>query len=328
MSRREPSNFVAPRRRWLRFSLRTFLLIVTVFCVWLGMLVNQARRQREAVEALRMSGFYVNYEHWRTDGDPETFNSSKELAAPTWLRNLTGDDFFPKVVAIRVLPTSSDEDYVQLAALPHIESLHLNGRGNDISDAGLAYLPRPDRLVHFEAGETLVGDGFVKRLASATGLVTLELSGTRVTDEGLRRLPRLPNLKRLGLGHTAIKDNGLAAALKDVSSLRSLSLAHTRITDASLALLENARKLWSLDLEGTRITDSGLRHLHGLPALEIVHVDGTLVTPEGMAALKAATPSIDRRLREMIELGKRQAGRRVLPRLELPAQDKADPQAP
>jgi len=26
-----------PRRRWLRFSLRTLFAVVTVFCVWLGL---------------------------------------------------------------------------------------------------------------------------------------------------------------------------------------------------------------------------------------------------------------------------------------------------
>ena len=35
-----------PKRRWLQFSLRTLLLMITVFCVWLGLRVEEARRAR------------------------------------------------------------------------------------------------------------------------------------------------------------------------------------------------------------------------------------------------------------------------------------------
>ena len=40
-----------PRRRWLRFSLRSLLILITILCVWLGVKVNQARRQKEAFTA-------------------------------------------------------------------------------------------------------------------------------------------------------------------------------------------------------------------------------------------------------------------------------------
>jgi hypothetical protein len=40
-----------PRRRFLRFSLKMLFVLVTLLCVWLGMLTNSANRQRRAVEA-------------------------------------------------------------------------------------------------------------------------------------------------------------------------------------------------------------------------------------------------------------------------------------
>jgi hypothetical protein len=279
-----------PRRRWLRFSLRTMLLLVTVLGVWLGMRVNQARWQKEAVEALRMRGFYVNYEHWRSDRDPESFDSSRALDVPLWLRYLAGDDFFQRVVSIGVVPGSTDKDLAHLAALPHIEGFYVRGPSNKISDAGLAHLPRPDRLVHLNAANTRVGDALVTRLANAKGLETLELSGTRITDEGLEALPRLPKLKHLGLGNTQIGDKGLAAALQDTSSLEVLWLHDTQITDESLALLKDAKRLRFVYLNETQISNAGLRHLYGLPRLWSVHVDGTLVTRECMAALTATLP--------------------------------------
>ncbi len=39
-----------PRRRWLRFSLRTFFILLTILCVWLAVVTNSARRQRAASE--------------------------------------------------------------------------------------------------------------------------------------------------------------------------------------------------------------------------------------------------------------------------------------
>ena len=50
-----PRSLPRLRRRWLRFSLRTFLLVLTGLCIWLGVNVNQAQQQKEAVAALERS---------------------------------------------------------------------------------------------------------------------------------------------------------------------------------------------------------------------------------------------------------------------------------
>jgi hypothetical protein len=69
-------------------------------------------------------------------------------------------------------------------------------------------------------------------------------------------------------------------------------LEGTQITDASLALLKDAKRLVHLSLDNTRVTDAGLRHLWGLPALLNVSVGRTEVTADGTAALKKATPTV------------------------------------
>jgi hypothetical protein len=52
-----PTNPAARPRRFLpRFSLRALLLATTVVCLWLGLLVAGAQRQRRAVEAIEASG--------------------------------------------------------------------------------------------------------------------------------------------------------------------------------------------------------------------------------------------------------------------------------
>jgi hypothetical protein len=55
-----------PNRRWFRFSLRTLLVFVTIACAgfgWLGMKVRQARRQKDAVVAIRELRGMVTYDY-------------------------------------------------------------------------------------------------------------------------------------------------------------------------------------------------------------------------------------------------------------------------
>lgn len=42
-------------RRWFRFSLRTFLVLLTLFCVWLGVQVKWVRDRREALKWVHRS---------------------------------------------------------------------------------------------------------------------------------------------------------------------------------------------------------------------------------------------------------------------------------
>ena len=50
------------RRRWLRFSLRTLLLLTAVIAAWLGVQVNKAQKQRAAVAAIQEAGGKVHYD--------------------------------------------------------------------------------------------------------------------------------------------------------------------------------------------------------------------------------------------------------------------------
>jgi hypothetical protein len=45
----------APKRRWLRFSLRTMFVVVTVAACWIGYDLNWIRQRREAVQQTRFS---------------------------------------------------------------------------------------------------------------------------------------------------------------------------------------------------------------------------------------------------------------------------------
>ncbi len=44
---------LSARRSWLQFGLRSFLVLLTAFAVWLGWKAERARNHREAVKAER-----------------------------------------------------------------------------------------------------------------------------------------------------------------------------------------------------------------------------------------------------------------------------------
>jgi len=155
-----------PKRRWCQFSLRTLLVVMTLFCVTLGIASYQARRQKAAVNKIHELGGVSLYEY--NLDDPNTMG---EPPGPAWLVGLIGIDYFDDVVAVglRDLPTT-DADLELLRDLPDLRQLSI--RRTNVTDAGLEHLKG---LKHLEY---------------------LGLEGTNVTDEGVKKLQRaLPNCK-------------------------------------------------------------------------------------------------------------------------------------
>ncbi|HJN08885.1 MAG: hypothetical protein QGG09_19600 [Pirellulaceae bacterium] len=103
-----------PKRRFLRFSLRAMLVVLTVFSVWLGVQVNRARNQRAAVNWVTKNGGEVEYD-W-------TFNSKLEPPGPRWLRQKIGDEYFQSVVQVLV-GRSEVHDLSPLVKLPALKQL-------------------------------------------------------------------------------------------------------------------------------------------------------------------------------------------------------------
>jgi hypothetical protein len=93
--------------------------------------------------------------------------------------------------------------------------VHLNLRGQDVTDAHLTHLK------------------------GLTSLTRLHLEKTKITDKGLENLKGLVNLEYLNLYGTAVTDVGLAQ-LEGLKKLKDLYLWQTKVTDAGVAKLKKA----------------------------------------------------------------------------------------
>src|SRR5687768_4184583 len=93
------------RRKWPRISLRMFLLVVAVFCVWMGVRTNRARHQRELVGRILELGGTIGYGHeYDRAGNRVTQPKSP---GPAWLRKSIGDEYFVDVVRV-ALPDGAE----------------------------------------------------------------------------------------------------------------------------------------------------------------------------------------------------------------------------
>jgi hypothetical protein len=79
---------VNPKRRWLRFSIRTMLIAVTIFCLWVGWQVSIVR-ERKSLVGLVSQRQYVTLNFWP---DPNVDLS--------WLRRLLGDQLLHATIFV------------------------------------------------------------------------------------------------------------------------------------------------------------------------------------------------------------------------------------
>jgi hypothetical protein len=92
-------------------------------------------------------------------------------------------------------------------------------------------------LVHLNLRGQPVTDASTVHLKGLTSLTRLHLEKTQITDKGLENLKGLTNLEYLNLYGTAVTDAGLSS-LKDMKKLKNLYLWQTKVTPAGAADLK------------------------------------------------------------------------------------------
>ena len=237
-----------PKRRF-RFTLKTLLIVVTLFTVgvgWIGSRLYRARENRARVAAgvdavvesttvaeIEKLGGTVSYGY-------------EQLRPPTWLERRFADpgNADDPVIVYTVTKVGFLDDAIAtdaclklLKGISGLQSLIATGPG--ITDAGLEHLAGLESLVYLDLRDTNVTDATLERLKGLTDLQYLLLEGTRVTDAGLKHLMGLTNLQSLSLNKTSITDAGLEH-LAGLESLRHLVLWETNVTDEGVEKLQQA----------------------------------------------------------------------------------------
>jgi hypothetical protein len=188
------------RRRWLRISLRTFLVLILVLCAWLAYVSNRARKQEELVRRMVHEGRGVVSYHHEIDAAGNSIPGAS-LPGPAWLRRLVGDHAFLRLRAVGTY-NATEDDLRLISQFPSIEWLSLDAR---LRDEGM------------------------EQVARLRNLKELELEAPHVTDRGLAHVARLHKLERLAIGYARITDAGLKH-LAELSNLKSLLLDRTQVT--------------------------------------------------------------------------------------------------
>ena len=153
-------------RTLLRFSLRSLLIVVTVFAIYLGIRTENARRQQNAVAELRQLGSPVAYDftyEWTADGHPKirpgpdgSFNTLPQSNIPQWLIEKLGVDFFHSVVYVRVHAAHKKEVVPFLRELPQLRYVWFPWNGPQ-DDEALDAMRKALSRVHIYVYPAIVG---------------------------------------------------------------------------------------------------------------------------------------------------------------------------
>ena len=263
-----------PRRRWLRFNLRTFLIVLTILCVWLSWYSIRAKQQREAVIWVLKNGGTVEYDY---EYEGQKFIHDSQPSAPKLLLDLLGVDYFSAVTRVEFNNSQKQvSDVTPLASLTKLEDLELS----DTQVSDLAPLADLTNLKKLRLSITQVSD--VRPLAGLANLETLMLLQTQVSD--LTPLAGLTSLETLVLTDTQVSD---VRPLAGLANLETLMLSDTQVIDVTpLAGLANLGTLW---LSGTQVSD--VTPLSGLANLKDLDLSNTQVSEEDLEKLKQALPN-------------------------------------
>lgn len=161
---------------------------------------------------------------------------------------------------------------------------------------------RPEGLRHLAAMPALRGvaltsktfdDASAPELAKFERFTSVSINGARMTDKGLAVLAGMPNLETLfadgGLSEPSAYTAEGMKPLAAMAKLSQLSLSHSAIGDAGLAVLKAAPRLRIFTLIGAKnIGAPGLAALAAAPPLRILNLQWVEVNEE-VEALAAST---------------------------------------
>lgn len=311
-------------RHHSRFSVGTLLIVVTILGIWLGIVVQHAAEQRNAVAIVTDAGGTVHYKHEARDwplphsnfSSSHTFDIRRSPTGPQWLRERLGDEYFRDVVMIDLVEKTAgsaenlaaltklsgllwlnlgrcevtDDGLYQLGRMPQLRVLCLDR--NRFTDEGVAHLRYLNELEFLDLSANFRLDGpcleYVARIGS---LKELDLQLIRKLDgDQLKALHGHPTLETLMIGQTPLRDEHLRH-LSAIPNLKQLAIDRTKVTDEGVIYLADNFQLNRLYLEGPDITDRCLDSLAQMSSLEVLSLGETRITDSGIDKFKQAAPN-------------------------------------
>jgi Leucine Rich Repeat (LRR) protein len=262
--------------------------------MWAAWWMHAARRQKEAVAAVRDYGGWLHYDFHHFDPHTGKCDPQAESPLPAWLIETFGVDMFHRVEAVNLNfnddtgrrlenPNLSDDVIPYLESFPHLRALYAHK--SQVADETMRHigsLRKLECLMLWDAER--IGDEGVAHLASLNRLKRLHISNAHLTDESLEMLSRLPSLEGMSLQGNHFSNQGLVH-LRRARNLKSLwiGLGDGEITDEGVSHLAELENLEELDLQRSRITDAGLEHLGGLTKLKYLTLGNeTRITDQGI----------------------------------------------
>lgn len=230
----------------MRFGLRSFFVLLTVFavgCAWLGWQVRRAQLEDRVISKLKGTTgghtFNVSYDSYFRPSDGPGLPDIIPIG-PARLTSLLGTDIYRTVSLVQSVPTAGntfsafakeengkrvwgmnrqyncgcrDADIVEIAKLSNLRWLLLDA--NPVTDKGVESLAALQKLEHLGLEHTMVTDEGVRSIATLPRLQTLNLSRTDITKECVEILGQCKQLKELDVSQTHLED-------EDVARLREL----------------------------------------------------------------------------------------------------------
>src|SRR5262245_44436119 len=157
------------KQRWLRFSLRTMLVAMTVLAIWLGLYVKSYRDRRAAVAAIENLGGVMGIQYM----------------GPEWIRN-------------RV----KDEKYFWDPA-----GVHFSNDDDKLTDADVAtvvaHMTKFQRLRDLSIpGTKITNDAIPLLMPLANKLAYLDVSRSEISTDAIRHLKKFSKLEKLIIPNT------------------------------------------------------------------------------------------------------------------------------
>jgi len=238
-----------------QYSLRSLFCFIAVVAVGACFLTKgiHARRQYNAVQAIRNSGADVWYEFEFSGG----CHVADKGTSPRWLIDLCGIDWFS-------VPTK----------------IQFDARSQDpVSDEVIAYITELPFVESLDFGVRRLSDTQVRKTAAMSSLNTLGISW--IEDRSVHDLAHLTSLRELSLRGAKITDS-FTDTLLTLVNIETIDLSYTRVTDRGLQTIAKLKKLRQLAIEGTTITGQGLLALKKCKSLRKVIVSDETLSLEAV----------------------------------------------